>query len=134
MQPILVDTSVWIDYLNGVSSPQTDHLYHYIHDDFPIFLCPIIVQEILQGIREDEQYETVKSSLLGFSILDLPAIDVAVGAADLYRSLRKKGVTIRKSNDCMIAFYAIHFELAVLHQDRDFELLSTYANLKVCEL
>jgi predicted nucleic acid-binding protein len=65
-----------------------------------------------------------------FTTLQLPPIQAAVGSADLYRSLRKKGLTIRKCNDCLIAFYAIEFSTALVHSDSDFDLISKHTKLK----
>lgn len=121
--PIIADTSVWINFFKGVESAEVSILSRYIELDEPIYLCPVIIQEILQGIQNDKQYKEIKEYLLAFNILNDDGIETAVSAAGLYRSLRKKGVTIRKSNDCVIAHYAIRYSLKVLHQDRDFDLI-----------
>ena len=121
--PILADTSVWINFFKGIDSKEVSILTQYIENDDPIFLCPTIIQEILQGISNDNQFREIKEYLLAFSILDDDGLDMAISSAILYRSLRKKGITIRKSNDCLIAQYAINHSLHVLHQDRDFDLI-----------
>jgi len=121
--PIIADTSVWINFFKGVDSNEVQELIDYIENDLPVYLCPIIVQEVLQGINYDKQFKEVLSSLLAFSFLDDDGLEMAISAANLYRSLRKKGITIRKSNDCLIAQYAIKHSLQVLHQDRDFDLI-----------
>lgn len=123
MQPIIADTSVWISFFNGIETPQVQTLTDYIKGDDPIFLCPTIIQEILQGINDDKQYEQVKDLLLAFNIFNDDSLEIAISAANLYRSLRKKGITIRKSNDCLIAQYAIKHSMKILHQDRDFDLI-----------
>ncbi|MCY7351553.1 MAG: PIN domain-containing protein [Cytophagaceae bacterium] len=130
MEPVLFDTTVWIDYLKGVVRPQTDLLNQYITHDEPVFVCPTVVQEILQGIRSDEQFQQVRQSLLGFPCLLIPGLDAALAAAELYRDLRKKGITIRKANDCLIAAYALHFDMAVCHNDSDFSMLALHIGLK----
>jgi predicted nucleic acid-binding protein len=93
-------------------------------------LCPIIIQEILQGIKADTEYNAIKESLLSFDILNVDALEAAIGAAELYRKLRKLGTTIRKSNDCLIAYYAIFFDVKLLHKDSDFEKIAKHSQLK----
>lgn len=121
--PVLADTSVWINFFNGVDSKEVEVLIRYIESDWPVYLCPTIVQEVLQGINNHKQFKEVLASLLAFNILNDDGVEMAVSAANLYRWLRKRGITIRKSNDCLIAQYAINHSLQVLHQDRDFDLI-----------
>ncbi len=122
-QAILVDTSVWINFFNGINSPQVNILTSYIEDENPIYVNPTIIQEVLQGVRSDQQYKKIKESLLALNVLNEDALKMAISSAKLYRSLRKKGITIRKSNDCLIAQHAIMYNLPILHQDRDFDLI-----------
>lgn len=120
---IIADTSVWINFFKGVESDEVNELVSFIENDEPLYLCPTIVQEVLQGISNDWQFKKIKEYLLAFPILNDDALEMAISAASLYRTLRKKGITIRKSNDCLIAQYAIKYSLSVLHQDRDFDLI-----------
>lgn len=121
--PVMVDTSVWINFFKGIDCQEVTLLTNYLENDGPIFLCPTIIQEVLQGISNDKQFAKIKEYLLAFKILNDDGIEMAISAANLYRSLRKKGITIRKSNDCLIAQYAIKHSINVLHQDRDFDLI-----------
>src|SRR5690554_1937186 len=130
-EALLFDTSVWIDFLNKKSTPEADLLVHYIEKDEQVLLTPAIIQEVLQGIREDFKYKKIKEILSYFTVLELPAVRAAVGAADLYRSLRKKGTTIRKSNDCLIAYYALEFSITLVHSDADFDKFNGHSNLKI---
>lgn len=130
IEPIIPDTSVWIGFFKGEESQQVNMLIDYIENDKDIYLCPTIVQEILQGIRNDKQFKEIKSYLLAFNILKDDGLEMAISAANLYRSLRKKGITIRKSNDCLIAQYAIKHSISILHQDRDFDLIINNSNRK----
>ncbi len=130
-QRLLFDTSVWIDFLRNRNTPEADLLTNYIENNHPIILIPTIIQEILQGIRDVAQYRQIKDILSYFTILQLPPIEAAIGAADLYRSLRKKGLTIRKSNDCLIAFYAIEFSIPLAHADADFDIICHHSKLKI---
>lgn len=123
MKPILADTSVWIDFFTGIKSKEADTLTEYLENDHTIFICPTIIQEILQGISNDSTYEEIKDYLLALPILNDDAIEVSIMAANLYRKLRKKGVTIRKSNDCLITQFAIKHGLDILYKDRDFNLI-----------
>ncbi len=128
--PLIFETSVWIDFLRNKSNPSSDLLTAYIEKNDQVLLTPTILQEVLQGIRDDAQYQHIREILSYFTTLQHPPIQAAIGAAELYRSLRKKGVTIRKSNDCLIAFYAIEFSIAIVHSDSDFDLIGKHTKLK----
>ena len=128
---VVVDTSVWIDALNGRKTRQAQLLEQLIDNNAPVVLCPVIIQEILQGIKEDADFMLVKENLSGFEILTIDPVDAAYGAASIYRSARKHGITIRKSNDCLIAFYCISCEAVLLHNDGDFNKIARYTALKI---
>lgn len=125
-EPLLIDTSVWIDFFNGVDSDNVNVFSYYLENDFPIFICPVIIQEILQGIKSDKEYRQVKEYLFALNVLNDDAIEAALGAVKIYRKLREKGFTIRKSNDCLIAYYSIKYSLKILHRDRDFDNIIKY--------
>lgn len=129
-EPLIFDTSVWIDFLRNKRNPESDLLTSYIENNDQVLLIPTILQEVLQGIRSDTQYRKVKEILSYFTVLQMSPVQAAIGAAELYRSLRKKGLTIRKSNDCLIAFYAIEFSTPLAHLDSDFELIGMHSKLK----
>jgi predicted nucleic acid-binding protein len=133
MSKVLVDTSVWIDALNGKETRQTKILSRLIDEEASVVLCPVIIQEILQGIKEDKDFKLVKDNLSGFEVLDLDPLDAAYGAASLYRVIRKLGITIRKSNDCLIAFYAISCKATLLHNDEDFTKIAQCTDLRVLD-
>lgn len=97
----------------------------------PIVTCPVIIQEILQGIKEEKDFKMVKDSLSGFELLAIDPLEATYGAASLYRQGRKQGITIRKSNDCLIAFYSIFHNATLLHKDEDFNRISQFTALKV---
>jgi predicted nucleic acid-binding protein len=129
-EPLIFDTSVWIDFLKNKSNPEVDLLTSYIEHDDQVLLMPTILQEVLQGIREDKQYTHIKEIFSYFTVLQIPPVQAATGAAELYRGLRKKGLTIRKSNVCLIAFYAIEFSTPLVHLYSDFELICKHSKLK----
>jgi predicted nucleic acid-binding protein len=130
-EPLIFDTSVCIDFLRNRSNPAANLLTSYIENNDPVLLTPTILQEVLQGIREDSQYRRINDILFYFTTLQLPPTQAAIGAADLYRALRKKGLTIRKSNDCLIAYFSIEFAIPLVHSDSDFELISKHTRLKI---
>ena len=125
-EPLLIDTSVWIDFFNGVDSDNVNVFNYYLENDFPIFICPVIIQEILQGIKSEKEYRQVKEYLFALNVLNDDDIEAAMGAVKIYRKLREKGITIRKSNDCLIAYYVIKYSLKILHRDRDFDNIIKY--------
>ncbi len=116
---ILVDTSVWIDYFNGVENPQTDLLDASISHG-SVAIGDLIFLEILQGIRNDKQYRQTKQSLLTLDQHEMFGKEMSTKCADNYRALRKKGITIRKTADVIIATFCIEKQLPLLFLDRDF--------------
>jgi predicted nucleic acid-binding protein len=131
---ILADTSVWIDYFNGYPSREANYFDNYIEQGKHVLICPVIIQEILQGISSDKEYSKVKKHLLYFPLINAEPLDVFIGAADIYRKLRKKGITIRKSNDCLIAWYAVHSGASILQKDRDFPLMKKHIKINLVEI
>ncbi len=126
---ILADTSVWIDYLNGRISPQTNLLDDALSEGI-LAMGDLIFLEILQGFRDDQEYKKVKTEL---SLLDQYSMfeqGMAFKCAENYRFLRKKGITVRKTNDVIIASFCIDQGLELLYSDRDFAPFSEYLGLK----
>jgi len=130
MNEVIADTSVWIDFLNGINNKQTLSLSEILQNDTELFICPQIIQEILQGISKDDDYRILKEKLLSLNILILDPIETAIGAAEIFRGLRKKGVTIRRSNDLVIAYYGIYYNIPLLHKDRDFDKIAKNTKLR----
>ncbi len=130
---VLVDTTVWIDFFAARPTPEVAELERLLNEGEDICTCGIILTEVLQGIRKDEAYERTLSRFE--SVLFLPMNrQTFVRAAELYRSLRRRGVTIRKPVDCMIASVAIEHDIVLLHNDRDFDLIETHCGLKVLRI
>ncbi len=127
---ILVDTSVWIDFLKGANSPQRSLLHHLIEDDEDLSLTGIILTEILQGIKDDKDFRAVKDILLEFPIYHSKAIETYLQAADIYRTCRKQGKTVRKTVDCLIAAICLENNLTLLHKDSDFDRIQACLPLK----
>lgn len=132
MGPVIVNTSVWIDYIRQTGTEKVRLLERYlVTADLSLYLTATILQEVLQGVRGDKAFEQVKRNLTGLTILKLDPVEAAVEAAVLFRFLRKKGVTIRKPNDCLIAHYAIFYDIPVLHSDVDFDQIARHTALQI---
>lgn len=130
---MIVDTSVWIDFFNGDQNRQSDFLTDAVDSDKTIYLHSIILMEILQGFRSERDHAAVKDILLSFQFVIEDAVPDAIGSSDLYRTLKKQGITIRKSLDCLIAYAAIKNGLPLLHRDRDFDIIAKHTKLKLVE-
>lgn len=131
MGSIIVDTSIWIDCFRGIQNSQTSLVAEALTEKDLVCLTPTILQEVLQGIRDDDQFERIKRNLLACKLLFISPADAAIEAANIYRMLRKKGLTIRKPNDCLIAHYAIFFDIPMLHNDIDFDQIARFTALRM---
>ena len=127
---ILVDTSVWIDFFAGLDRPHVAKLEQLIVDNQDLALCGIVLTEILQGIVDDTAYDRVRDYLRPLVMLPMPE-RVFVRAAEVYRALRKRGITIRKTNDCLIAAAALEYGCRMLHHDKDFASIEAHFPLQV---
>jgi len=124
---ILVDTSVWIEVFRA--RRPLDLAATVDLDD--VVTCLPIVQEILQGFREENAYRRARDAMLSFPIVESPlGSDVFLDAVGLYRAARRGGRTVRSTVDCLIAACAIRHDLEVLHRDRDFAVLSEFSPLR----
>ena len=126
---IIADTSVWIDYFNGVESAETDALDSAL-DDGAIAIGDIIFLEILQGFRNDKDYKMAKSKLSPLDQFEMFGNSAVYKCADNYRFLRKKGITIRKTTDIIIATFCIENKIPLLYTDRDFIPFTKHLKLK----
>jgi len=131
---IVVDTSVWVDVLNGVPGPGADECIALIESGAPVAITDLVFTEILQGLRSDREAEQVERHLRGFPVLRLDTLDDFALAAQLYRKARWSGVTIRKTLDCLIAAVCVRSGAPLLHADADFDRLATCTPLKVYEI
>ena len=128
---ILVDTSVWIDFFNGINSPGARTLHKMIAAEDPVCITDVILAETLQGFRNTEEFESAKTHLLHFPIYSLQSPDGYVRAAQLYRACRKEGITIRKTIDCFIAQIVLDYGLLLLYHDNDFDRIARVSSLNV---
>ncbi|RZM82742.1 type II toxin-antitoxin system VapC family toxin [Leptolyngbya iicbica] len=116
---ILVDSSVWIDYFNGQNTPQVE-LLDQLLDTHPLAIGDIILTEVLQGFRQDADYETAKQLMTSLTVFQLSNPELAIKSAENFRTLRKRGITVRKTIDVIIATFCIEANHTLLFSDRDF--------------
>lgn len=124
---VLVDTSVWIE----VFRKGTRFRLESVADVDDVATCLPVIQEVLQGFRDERAFALARDAMFSFAVVESPLTnEVVIEAAQLYRAARRAGLTIRSSVDCLIAACAIRNHLTVLHQDRDFELISQVSGLE----
>ena len=119
-----------VDFLNNNSMPCTQLLERLIREEEDICTCGVILAEVLQGIRTDRDYRKTLSRFDAFLFLPMDRHPF-VSAAELYRALRRQGITIRKPLDCMIAAVAIEHKIPLLHNDQDFDPIEKFCGLNV---
>lgn len=127
---ILVDTSVWIDYFNGIESEYTNSLDQLLTAD-TILLGDIILTELLQGFDSDKDFLLAKRALDPLDCVHIGGKSLAVQAASNFRFLRSRGITIRKTVDMLIASWCIEHQVSLLHNDRDFDQIATLLPLQI---
>jgi predicted nucleic acid-binding protein len=126
---ILVDSSVWIDYFNGRDTSQTSKLDELLGVEL-LGIGDIILTEVLQGFRIDADYDTAKQVLTSLTVFNMLGIESAIKSADNFRILRKRGITIRKTVDVIIATFCIENDHALLFSDKDFMPFVQYLGLR----
>ncbi len=129
---IFVDSSVWIDYFNGKKTPQTDWL-DASAGNVSLVINELVLTEVLQGFQDDKDFRIAKDLLQRLPFMTMGGRALALETANNYRTLRKKGVTVRKTIDVMIGTFCIHHDLPLLHDDRDFDPMVKLLGLKVIE-
>ena len=125
---IFVDSSVWVDYFNGRQSIETDCLDSLLGIE-PIAIGDLVLIEVLQGFKNDRDYDTAREMLTSLTVYTLGGQKMAIRSADNFRLLRKKGVMVRKTIDVLIATFCIEMKLSLLHSDRDFKPFHEYLKL-----
>ena len=125
---IVVDTSVWIDFLNGRRAPHVQRLRRVLGMD-EIIVGDLMVCEVLQGLASEEAAEQVEALLRRFEIVSMAGEAIAVAAARNFRRLRGMGITVRKTIDLLIGTWCIEHRAPLLHNDSDFRPLGRYLGL-----
>ncbi len=116
---ILVDSSVWIDFFNGTKNTETDKLNEILGLE-EVVIGDLILAEVLQGFKSDKDFKVAKDVLTSLSVHELIGKELAIKSANNFRKLRKKGITIRKTADVIIATYCIENKIPLLFTDKDF--------------
>jgi predicted nucleic acid-binding protein len=127
---VIVDTTVWIDYLGGILNAETV----WLEREMPLQrmgLTDMILCEVLQGIREPREFQQIRDQLLTFDVFPTGGAENAITAAANYRTLRQRGYTIRKTMDCWIATFCLLTGNQLLHRDRDFDPFEKVLRLQV---
>jgi predicted nucleic acid-binding protein len=127
---VIVDTTVWIDYLNGIATPESEWLDRETARR-RLGLLDLMVCEILQGLATDDDAARVLRQLRRFEIFETGGVDLAAAAARNYRHLRQRGRTVRKTIDCLIATFCLREGHTLLHADRDFDAFEELLHLQV---
>lgn len=131
---IVADTSAWTEFLRRSGSPVDNALRRILADPEQLAVTEVVVMELLAGARSARHLIDLSTFLLTFRILRLRGLDGYEEAARLYRLCRGGGETVRKMTDCLVAVPAIEAGAAVLHADRDFDVLSRHTPLEVVQL
>jgi len=130
---VVVDTSVWIDFLNGHRSLETEYLAACLSDDIPIVLPGLVRAEILAGLRTDAEAQRIESLLTAFDAATEPATDDYTAAAGIYRRCRGAGVAVGSVVDCLIAQTCLKHGYPLLTKDGDFRRIAAHTPLRLVE-
>ncbi len=128
---IVVDTTVWIDFLEGRGTRFDLHVKRLIEEGGPLALTDIIYCEVLQGIREEAAFRQTRGTLRAFPILAVQGLRTFDHAAGIYRACRQRGLTIRSTLDCLIAATCLEAGAELYHNDRDFEAMGKVCGLRI---
>ena len=126
---IFVDSSVWIDYFTGKNTPEAERLDSLLGKE-PIAIGDLVLTEVLQGFRADKDFRKAKELLMSLTVVNILDTTIALKSAANFRALRKRGVTVRKTVDTIIATYCIENRLPLLHSDKDFRPFHKHLKLK----
>ena len=126
----IVDSSVWIDYFNGRNNPQTETLDRALGAR-ALGVGDLILCEVLQGFQDQREFEAARTAFKRLTIFAMGGERLAIQSAENFRALRKRGITVRKTIDCLIATFVIDQGFALLHNDRDFDPFETHLGLNV---
>ncbi len=127
---IFLDSTVLVDYFNGTSNWQVEALESFLGKEL-VVIGDYVLTEVLQGFRNDKDFRKAKAVLELFPCLEVCGKDIAIKSAMNFRYLRKKGVTVRKTIDTIIATFCIENNFTLLHNDKDFLPFEKHLKLKV---
>lgn len=126
---IVVDTSAWIDYFNGLALPHTG-LLDTLLGERTLAVGDLILAELLQGFDSEADAKRALSLLEPLEFLEMAGREVAIQSAANFRHLRRRGVTVRRTMDMLIGTYCLMHGHELLHNDRDFDVLSKHLGLR----
>lgn len=127
---VIADTSVWVDFLRGSKAAYCERMALLLEEQ-SVALCDRVLQEVLQGVRGDRDFRTLRVRLLALPCFNLGGHALALAAARNYRRMRRLGVTPRSATDVLIATFCIEEDHELLHNDRDFDFMARHLGLKV---
>jgi predicted nucleic acid-binding protein len=127
---VIVDSTVWIDYLRGRENPETRWLDRELQRQ-RLGMTDLILCEVLQGVREESAIQRVRADLMRFQVFQTGGIHSAIAAAQNYRNLRQRGYTVHRTIDCLIATFCLQAGHELLHRDRDFDCFEKVLGMRV---
>lgn len=127
----LVDTSAWIEYLRATESSAHRTLRRLVEDAADLATTDVVVMELLAGGRDDDHVDRLRRLLARCELVAIDGLADYEEAAAIYRRCRRAGVMVRSLNDCLITAVALRADLAILHADRDFDVLAEHTGLRV---
>lgn len=127
---VIIDTTIWIDYLRGIQNSETEYLDREVKRQ-RLGLTDLILCETLQGIKDQQSFESVLRKLYEFEVFETGGTALAIEAARNFRRLRQQGHTVRKTIDCLIATFCLLEGHSLLHRDRDFDHFEEFLGLSV---
>lgn len=128
---ILVDTSVWVDFLSGTPGPERDLLRERLVKDEDVLITGVILMEVLQGIRGPAKRSRTRAGLLACGRVEPHFPGTYETAANIFRTARRRGLTVRSGVDCLIASLAIESRVELLSRDRDFGVIARFTELRL---
>lgn len=129
---VVVDTTVWVDYFNGVQSTQVDRLDRLLGERL-LLIGDLVLAELLQGFASDAVAQQALELIQPLEFVEMAGRDVAIESARNYRRLRRKGATVRKTIDMLIGTFCLMNDHELLHDDRDFDVMARHLGLRVIQ-
>ncbi len=127
---VIVDTTVWVDYLRGAATGEAAWLERELERQ-RLGLTDLILCEVLQGLPDERSAQATRRELLKFHVFTMGGVELATRAAWNYRTLRGRGITIRRTIDCLIATFCLINNHILLHNDRDYDAFEMMLGLRV---
>jgi predicted nucleic acid-binding protein len=127
---MIVDSNAWADFFNGATTAHVERLDDALREEEDLAILPIIITEVLQGFRTDSGFRSARRVLTSLPVIH-PNVEVHVRAASLFRSLRRKGLTVRGAVDCIIAQTCLDLDAELLSPDADFQRIARHTRLRL---